>query len=201
VTLSAETSDSDGSVQSLAWDLDDDGEFDDGSDSRVTWTFATAGPHRVALQATDDSGSATVALRELQVGGAAAPTASAGAPAARRFSLMRPFPVVRIAGRLTRRGAHLTVVSVRAPRGARITARCANGCKVKPFVGRAAGRRAKHVARFERSFRAGVRLVIRVSSSRRIGKYTRITIRRGRKPARVDRCLVPGTRAPQKCPG
>ena len=115
---------------------------------------------------------------------------------------MRPFPVVRIAGRLTRRGAHLTIVSVAAPRGARIGVRCApRRCKVKPYVGTVRGKKAKHVARFERSFRAGVRIVVRVSSSRRIGKYTRLKIRRGRKPARVDRCLVPGTRAPQKCPG
>ena len=104
-TLTAKADDPDGSVDKLAWDLNDDGQFDDGEGDTVTWTFPTAGPHRVMLQATDNSGSATVAVRELNVGGPAVPVAAGGAPS-RRFALMRPFPVVRVAGRVTSRGAH-----------------------------------------------------------------------------------------------
>ena len=200
-TLTATAEDDDGTVDSLAWDLDDDGEFDDGDGQSVTWTFATAGPQRVALQATDNSGSATVVVRELNVGGAAAPVAAGGAP--QRLLLMRPFPVVRVAGRLTRRGARLRLVAVTARRGARIVVRCrGRGCASKRVVTKARGaKKAKRLRRFQRSYAAGARLEIRVTSGRRIGKYTRIRIRRGKSPARVDRCVMPGSRAPQACPG
>ena len=200
-TLTAKADDPDGSVDKLAWDLNDDGQFDDGEGDTVTWTFPTAGPHRVTLQATDNSGSATVAVRELNVGGPAVPVAPGGAPS-RRFALMRPFPVVRVAGRVTSRGAHLRLVSVSARRGARIVVRCrGKGCDRKRLVTRARGvKRAKRLKRFQRSYVAGARLVIRVTSGRRIGKYTRIRIRQGRRPARIDRCVMPGSRAPQACP-
>src|SRR4051812_6763550 len=200
-TLTATAEDQDGSVDSLAWDLDDDGEYDDAAGQSVTWTFPVAGPQRVALQATDNSGSATVVVRRLNVGGAAAPVAPGGAP--RRLLLMRPFPVVRVAGRLPRRGAHLRLVSVSARRGARIVVRCSGrGCARKRVVTKARGvKEATRLRRFQRSYAAGARLEIRVTSGRRIGKYTRVRIRHARSPARVDRCLMPGTRAPQACPG
>jgi PKD repeat protein len=200
--LSADVEDPDGSVVKVAWDLDDDGEFDDAdAAANVTWTFPTAGPHRIAVEATDNSGSATVVVRELQVGGTVA-VASGGARARRRLFLMRPFPLVRVAGSLTRRGAHLRLVSVSARRGTRIAVRCAGrSCERKRLVTRATGvRRPKRLRAFQRTYRAGTRLVIRVTSTRRIGKYTRITIRRGKKPARVDMCVRPGRSAPQRCP-
>ena len=102
---------------------------------------------------------------------------------------MRPFPVVRVAGRVTSRGS------------ARRSVRRGKGCDRKRLVTRARGvKRAKRLKRFQRSYVAGARLVIRVTSGRRIGKYTRIRIRQGRRPARVDRCVMPGSRAPQACP-
>jgi hypothetical protein len=56
------------------------------------------------------------------------------------------------------------------------------------------------VARFERSLRAGTRLVITVVKDDRIGKHTVIVIRRGKAPLRTDRCLVPGQRRASACP-
>jgi hypothetical protein len=200
--LTAEVEDPDGSVVKVAWDLDFDGEFDDAdAAASVTWTFPTAGPQRIAVQATDNSGSATVVVRELQVGGTVA-VASGGEAARRRMFLMRPFPLVRVAGRLTRRGAHLRLLSVSARRGVRIAVRCAGrSCDRKRLVTRARGaKRPKRLRAFQRSYRAGTRIVIRVTSTRRIGKYTRIRIRKGRKPARVDRCVMPGSAVPVRCP-
>ncbi len=200
--LTAEVEDPDGSVAKVAWDLDFDGEFDDAdAAASVTWTFPTAGPQRIAVQATDNSGTATVVVRELQVGGTVA-VASGGAAARRRMFLMRPFPLVRVAGRLTRRGAHLRLLSVSARRGVRIAVRCAGrSCDRRRLVTRARGaKRPKRLRAFQRSYRAGTRIVIRVTSTRRIGKYTRIRIRKGRKPARVDRCLMPRSPVPRRCP-
>jgi PKD repeat protein len=201
-TLTAQASDPDGTVASLAWDVDDDGEFDDGTTAQVTWTFPVAGPHRVSLRVTDNSGSSNVVVRQLAVGATAGvPTVAAG-PARNRASLLSPFPVIRIAGRLTRRGAHLRLVSVAAPRGARIAASCrGRGCVRRAVVAKAKGsRKVRRLKDLQRSYRAGARIVIRVTRRGRIGKYTRIEIRKGRKPARVDRCLMPGARRPTKCP-
>ena len=202
--MTAQLSDPDGSVTARAWDLDDDGEFDDGNGESVPWTFATAGSHRVFVRATDNSGSAVVIVRTLEVGGGpGVPTTAAGGPSTVPLRLMSPFPVVRVAGSLTRRGASLRLVSVLAARGARIEVRCSGkGCARKKLVTKARGKRAKRLETFQKTYRAGARIEVRVSSSiGRIGKYTRITIRKGKKPARVDRCLMPGSAKPTKCPG
>jgi hypothetical protein len=104
---------------------------------------------------------------------------------------------VRFAGALSRGGARLTLFTVTAPRGARITVLChGKGCP------RTQSRRSKGVTRiapFQRAFRAGVRIDVRVTRTGRIGKYVRIVIRRGKPPARRDACLWPGARAPTPC--
>ena len=112
--------------------------------------------------------------------------------------MMSPAPVVRIRGRLTRSGARITLLTVRAPRGARITVRCSGRrCPARRWARTAALTR---VPRFQAAFPAGTRLVISVTKPRRIGKHTLIVIRRGKAPTRLDRCLMPGTRKPVKCP-
>ena len=47
---------------------------------------------------------------------------------------------------------------------------------------------------------AGAGCTVRVTQPRRIGKYTRLRIRRGKAPLRIDRCLMPGRSRPAKCP-
>jgi hypothetical protein len=51
-----------------------------------------------------------------------------------------------------------------------------------------------------RLLRAGATLRVLVSSPGSVGKYTRFRIRRGRVPARRDRCLPPGGTIPIRCP-
>jgi hypothetical protein len=62
------------------------------------------------------------------------------------------------------------------------------------------GARRQRLSRFEGRYRAGARLIFRVTVEGRIGKYTRIVVRRGIFPARTDRCLWPGQSDPQSCP-
>jgi hypothetical protein len=113
--------------------------------------------------------------------------------------MMRPAPTVRISGRLTRRGAKITRLSVRAPHGARISVRCrGEGCPRRTLARSAAVTRLRS---FERNLRAGIRLEIRVRLAGFIGKHTVIRIRRGRSPSRRDRCLFPGLARPARCPG
>jgi hypothetical protein len=113
---------------------------------------------------------------------------------------MRPFPVVRIRGHLTARGAAIRLFTVRTPRAATITVRCL-GRRCPRRSWRRTARRAglTRVKAFEGRLRAGVRLRVRVVRPGFVGKQTTILIRRGKVPARRDRCLVPGARRPTAC--
>jgi PKD repeat protein len=62
VNLFASGSDPDGDAVAYAWDLDDDGQFDDATSSFVTHTFATAGTFEVRARASDGRGGERVQL-------------------------------------------------------------------------------------------------------------------------------------------
>lgn len=129
---------------------------------------------------------------------AASPAPTVGAPPARP-AYMRPFPVVRIRGYSTPRGTRITLLSVRAPRSARVRATCAGtGCSrlPRPVAFVPPGR----VRAFERFLPAGTVLRIRITAAAAIGKYTSFRILARRAPRRMDRCLVPGRWAPARCP-
>jgi hypothetical protein len=116
----------------------------------------------------------------------------------RKPTMMRPAPVVRIRGRTTVGGARITLLSVKAPRGARISLTCrGSSCPVKRWAKATAITR---LLRFERVLAAGTKLTIRVTKPGRIGKYTEIVIRSIKAPWRRDRCLVPGSSRPRRCP-
>jgi hypothetical protein len=124
-----------------------------------------------------------------------APPPSGGAKPLRMLS---PRPVVRITGRLTKTGAHVAALTVRAPRGAHIAVRCqGSGCPRRHWAGAAS---LVHVVPFERDLRAGTRIVITVTRRGYIGKHTVIVVRRGHPPARRDACLFPGSSKPRRCP-
>ncbi len=114
------------------------------------------------------------------------------------LKMMRPAPVVRIRGWLTGSGARITLLSVRAPKGAKISVSCSG-----PSCPRSAPAQSTKVTRlntFEGRLRAGTRLVIRVTRPGFIGKHTTISVRRGKAPTRRDRCLYPGAKGPVACP-
>jgi hypothetical protein len=136
-------------------------------------------------------------------GGTLAPTFPTGAvlgttETKKKPRMMRPAPLVRIRGRTTPGGARITLLTVKAPRGARISLRCrGRSCPVKKWAHTAS---ITHLLRFQRVLVAGTRLTIRVTKPGRIGKYTQIVIRNGKAPTRRDRCLTPGSSKPRRCP-
>jgi PKD repeat protein len=225
VTFRSTSSPSYGSIVATRWDLDGDGAFDDASGVEVTWAFATAGDHLVQMRVTQANGRQAVAFATVPVAQRPAapagdqPAAPAGdqppapgptgpavpgtpvlpPPAPKRPVAMRPFPIVRIAGVVLPDGALIRILSVRAPRGSSVRLRCrGKGCPAAA-IARTSATRLVRFRRFERRLRAGVRLELFVRKAGRIGKYTRFTIRRGKPPARLDRCLMPGQRRPVRC--
>ncbi len=83
ITLDGSAStDTDGSIVAYAWDLDNDGQYDDATGATATFDAATAGSFTVGLRVTDNdgaTGSDTTTVTVSQPGNAA-PTADAGGP-------------------------------------------------------------------------------------------------------------------------
>lgn len=121
-------------------------------------------------------------------------------PEDRRLRVLSPFPVVRLKGSLTRRGAAIALLSVRAPRAARVRV----SCQGRDCARRRAWTRRGSVRRvgwLKRKLRAGTVVRVFVTQPRRYGKYTRFKIRRGRPPERIDRCALASPRRAVACPG
>jgi hypothetical protein len=211
-------SDPDGDPITREWDFGDLTPVS--SDAAPTHAYSLAGSYTVALTVTDDRGGFASTSQDVDVApqppgappadpGGTGPPADQPAdppagvvtpeptPALRR---MRPFPIVRIAGLVLPNGALVRILSVRAPRGASVLVRCrGRGCPARA-VARSSGAPIVRFHRFERRLPAGVRLELFVRQARRVGKYTRVLIRAGKPPARVDRCLLPGRARPVRCP-
>jgi PKD repeat protein len=199
------------SISSQNWDLDSDGQFDDGSGKTVTRQFDSAGVYRVALRVVQANGNPAVAEGTVRVGAivASPPTTSPTSPTTPttpskptkgRLSLLTPFPVVRLVGAAYTTRTIVSVLSVQSPRGALVRVRCkGTGC---PKVVRRKRSKGKGVRfkTFERGLRAGAKLEIFVVAKKRIGKYTSFKMQRAKPPWRTDLCLKPGKRKPVSCP-
>jgi hypothetical protein len=178
-------------ITSFDWDLTGGGAFDPGP-AAITTSFATAGNHVVRLRVTAADGLSSVATETIPVGAA-------------RAALMDPFPIVRIASSDTRAGIRLRLLRVQAPAGARITVACrGRSCPLKSqrrvAIPAKRGAPSARFHSFERALRAGVVLEVRVWKAGLIGKYTRLVVRAGRLPRRLDECLDPVGVKPIVCP-
>lgn len=128
-------------------------------------------------------------------------------PSSTALPLLSPFPIVRIVGRTTRRGARISRLTVRAVVGTSVVSQCVRNGKTCPYTRRTTrirGTRGQvrtiHVRGFERSFGAGVLLRVYAISAGRVGKYTSFQIRRARSPQRRDRCARGMVLRPVRCP-
>jgi hypothetical protein len=126
-----------------------------------------------------------------------------------QFRLMSPFPVVRITGKVTRKGARIKRLTVRAPNGSTVAVRCrSRSCpfhrtNLKVALSGSAKAPAKtiRVRKLEHKLlRNGASIKVLVSKPGEIGKYTRFRIRGGKPPVRSDQCLTPGSTVPKECP-
>jgi hypothetical protein len=190
VLLTSFSGDPDGPLVSQAWDLDNDGAFDDAQGPSATVSFQAAGDHLVRLHVTDRDGATSLAQRAF---GVAAPV----------VQFLSPFPTVRVVGNVRRGGTLIREIVVRAPAHARVEIHCRGGGCPRIKGNRDAVRVARtvRVRRFARRLlRPGAIVRISVIAPGTIGKYTRIRVRKGRPPSRADRCLPPGAPRPVLCP-
>ncbi len=126
------------------------------------------------------------------------PTATPTPAPPARPARLSPFPRVRTAGSFNAIRTTFTRVTVRAPRGARLDARCKpKRCRrVRRRIGSDRTRRLKAL---QRSYAPRTTIEIRISSPTMVGKYVRIRTVRGAPPQRTDRCLAPGGSKPVRC--
>jgi hypothetical protein len=133
----------------------------------------------------------------------------ASVPPKRVPSLLAPFPVVRVAGVAFAGGIRLRLLAVQqAPAGALVRVRCrgqGRGCPRRgassTTVAGPGGVRALVFRSFEHFLRAGAVIEVFVTKPGTLGKYTRLRVRRGRLPERVDLCLDAAGSTPIACPG
>lgn len=105
--------------------------------------------------------------------------------------MMKPTPMIRMSGELTTYGANVTVLTIRAPRTAKIAIRC-KGSTCPRSRWSSTRTRKKTLTRagaFERVFSSGTKLTVTVTRKGYVGKRTIFTIRRGKAPLRRDTCL------------
>jgi hypothetical protein len=179
VSLLSSSTDPSSPLTGFAWDLLGTGTFSAGP-AAISTSFSTPGNHVVRLRVAAADGLSGVAAETIAVTGPALP-------------LMQPFPVVRIVSVDTASGIKLKLLRVLAPAGARIGVICRNrGCPVKSLAKIAGAKSivsAYTFPRLERPLRAGVVLEVRIFKAGQIGKYTRLVVRRGRLPQRLDLCV------------
>jgi PKD repeat protein len=195
VRFESSSCDPDGRLVREAWDLDGDGAFDDALGPTATQTFPSGGAHRVGLEVTAAGGATDRRRRTVMV------DTEYALPRPDSDRLMSPYPVVRLAGRLTTGGARVRVLSVsRAAKCAFVRVSCRGRFCPAKRVSRFTGRGPLRFRRFERRLRAGTVLTVRISKGDSIGKFTQFRIRKGKGPSRRDRCLRPGESAGSPCP-
>jgi hypothetical protein len=188
ITLASTSADPDGPIVTQDWDLDADGAFDDARGPTASVSFEAPGNHPVGLLVTDRDGAANVVTVAIAV-------------RERPPDAINPFPVVRIVGSFGELGIRIEQLVITAPDGARVEIRCRGaGCPFKKLI-RKSRPQTVRVRRFARRvLRPGAVVQVWVTRPGEIGKYTRLRIRKGKRPTRVDRCLMPGSKKPTPCP-
>ena len=171
VVLTSQSSDPDGPLDDEDWDLDGDGEFDDATGASVRGAFTTAGPHTVGLRVRDGDGIAARITKVINVkksewlapitpsGGVNESAAPPPSITSKPFlKMLKPFPVVRMAGWREMAGARIEVLGERAPKGWHILVECrGKRCPVKRMTKAVSKTKPKPVrlSRFHRFFPAG----------------------------------------------
>ena len=211
VTFTSTSTDPDGTVAKVEWEFNGDGKYDDASGTTAQYVFPQPGRYPVSIRVSDERMpprvavlTQTIVVGELgQAAGAASSSASsavAGTAGSTRATAGRRLAArVRLRAALTRRGAKLQTLAVSAERGAKLRVKCSGaGCRTRAQIIRSRGRLITF-RRFQRSYGTGAVIQVFVTKSGRVGRYVRVTIRKGRAPLRKDACLTGSGSRPTRC--
>jgi hypothetical protein len=108
--------------------------------------------------------------------------------------MLTPFPIVRLAGRIQDGSVRITLLTVWAPKGSKVTIACrgaGRSCPKAKTTRTATTSQQMRFRTFQRRMRAGTVLRIYVTRKAFVGKYTRFEIRRRAAPLRRDGCTLP----------
>jgi PKD repeat protein len=180
---SGASSDADGTIVARAWDLDNDGAFDDGSSPTASFAFATAGAHTVRLQVVDDNGAAAIATVDVEV--AQAPPAIAGAAPKPAVAPLQPLAAtLRYAFNRTAGSATFTSLVVRhLPVGAAVKATCkGGGCAKRAFTAVAKSDSVSLKPLTGRRLKAGAVITVKITKAGTTGRTITLTVRKGKDP-------------------
>jgi hypothetical protein len=192
VTLSSSSHDPDGAGDplSFAWDLDNDGQFDDASAATVSKRFGSAGTYPLKLRVTDSKGATSTATGKVTVQSRPVPP-------------LQVLPGVEVEARflLFARNTNVKFLRVRAPAGSRVSVRCVGkkNCP-KRLTKMSKGPKKLQFKKLQRMFRPRTKLIITVTKGGFIGKQMTYTMRRRKPPMKRTLCLPPGAKKANACP-
>jgi hypothetical protein len=113
--------------------------------------------------------------------------------------VLLPDVVIDIKGSITGAVTRVRLLRVEAPAGTKVLVVCkGKGCPKK--VSKRGKGRPLRFKSVERSLLAGTKLIVVITKPGFIGRQTTFTMRNGKEPKRVKRCLVPGAKKATKCP-
>jgi PKD repeat protein len=209
--------DPDTPLEKWLWDLNGDGVYGDAEGPEVQYAFPAAGSYTVGLRVLDSEDVDDFAVQTVTVQAPPAPavaTPQTLAPTGPAYRLLSPFPVVRLAGRISGTGTRLRLFAIDAPPGARVVVTCRGRSCPFRLSARSAGAPASagdgkvhssaslRIRKLEkRVLKKGVTITIFVTKPGTIGKFVQFKFRKRKPPARVDRCLMPTAPSkPVECP-
>jgi PKD repeat protein len=214
-TLVSTAIDPDTPLDKWLWDLNGDGVYGEATGPEVQTSFPTAGSYTVGLEVIDSEDVTDFAVQTISVQAPPAPALAAPALTGgiTGLRLLTPFPVVRMAGRISKGGTRLRLFAVDAPQGARVVVTCKGRSCPFRLTARSAGSgdagngkvhasSSLRIRQLEkRVLKSGVSITIFVTKPGMIGKYVQFKIRKGRPPVRIDKCLMPSAlNKPVECP-
>jgi PKD repeat protein len=210
VTFTATGANADGSASAYAWDLDNDGVFDDASGVSAARSFP-AGNHVVSVKATDPgSGLSQVAIQTVSVRGTDGTIQGGGGggniitpPVVVTLRPMTPAPKIRLGYAVIGRVTRVMSLTIRGPKDAVVRVRCrGKGCPTKKVLRAKITKTGKPVRfkRFERRMRAGTILQIYITKQGRWGEYRKIRFRANKRAVWTDRCIKDFGAKVQRCP-
>ena len=206
VLFTSTSSDPDGTLIEQVWDLNGDGNYDNGGGATALRSFADAGELRGRAP-----GDGRCRARLLRLADADGRTC-AGDPS-RHDAEVGTAAAEPVPGRADRGPDHRARDPRTAPtrEGTRAGRRSRSAAPAAAAPSRSrCGRSRRAPARARRSASAfgvssgccspGVRVRVYVTKRGAVGKYTRFRFRAGNAPVRTDRCVMPGSWAPAECP-